>query len=112
MPRAGERRHLAGVTTDRDLVNEHGGNVGGSRAFIFMGDLVSPAGPMAGCALGAKVTRMLNTYATPMAWTASVMAPRSPYPEGDVTVVLRVTYNTLESIIRDEFMLTESRVAH
>ncbi|HEY6203969.1 MAG TPA: hypothetical protein VI056_13130 [Candidatus Limnocylindria bacterium] len=55
---------------------------------------------------------MLSTYATPMAWTASVMAPRSPYPEGDVTVVLRVTYNSLESIIRDEFMLTESRVAH
>jgi len=26
--------------------------------------------------------------------------------------VLRVTYNTLEAIIRDEFMLTESRVAH
>lgn len=51
---------------------------------------------------------MLN--ASPMAWTALVMAPRSPYPEGDVTVVLRVTYNTLESIIRDEFMLTESRV--
>lgn len=41
-----------------------------------------------------------------------VMATRSPYPEGDVTVMLRVTYNTLESIIRDEFMLTESRVAH
>jgi hypothetical protein len=55
---------------------------------------------------------MLNTYATPMAWTAMVMAPRSPYPEGDVTVVLRVTYNTLESIIRDELMYTESRVPH
>jgi hypothetical protein len=26
--------------------------------------------------------------------------------------VLRVTYNTLEAIIRDEFMLTESRIAH
>ncbi|MDP9251400.1 MAG: hypothetical protein M3O80_00210 [Chloroflexota bacterium] len=53
---------------------------------------------------------MLN--ASPMAWTALVMTPRSPYPEGDVTVVLRVTYNTLEAIIRDELMLTESRVAH
>jgi hypothetical protein len=50
--------------------------------------------------------------ASPMAWTAMVMAPGSPYPEGDVTVVLRVTYNTLEAIIRDEFVLTESRVAH
>ncbi|HEY3125984.1 MAG TPA: hypothetical protein VGK07_02905 [Candidatus Limnocylindria bacterium] len=50
--------------------------------------------------------------ATPMAWTAMVMAPQSPHPEGDVTVVLRVTYNTLEAIIRDEFMLTESRVSH
>ena len=40
------------------------------------------------------------------------MAPRSAYPYGDVTVVLRVTYNTLEAIIRDEFMLTESRVSH
>jgi hypothetical protein len=29
-----------------------------------------------------------------------------------MTVVLRVTYNTLESIIRDEFMLTESRVSN
>ena len=59
-----------------------------------------------------KVTHMLNTYATPMTWTAMVMATRSPYPEGDVTVVLRVTYNTLESIIRDELMFTESYVAH
>ena len=67
---------------------------------------------MARCELGAKVTRMLNTYATPMAWTANVFAPRSPHPEGDVTVVLRVTYNTLDAIIRDEFMLTESRIAH
>ena len=41
-----------------------------------------------------------------------VMATRSPFPEGDVTVVLRVTYNTLESIIRDELMFTESYVAH
>ncbi len=40
-----------------------------------------------------------------------VMTPRPPYPEGDVTVVVRVTYNTLEAIIRDEFMLTESRVS-
>jgi hypothetical protein len=55
---------------------------------------------------------MLNTYATPMAWTANVFAPRSPHPEGDVTVVVRVTYNTLEAIIRDEFMVTESRIAH
>jgi hypothetical protein len=68
--------------------------------------------PMEGRACGFKVTRMLNTYAAPMAWTAMVMAPRSPYPEGDVTVVLRVTYNTLESIIRDELMYTESRVPH
>jgi hypothetical protein len=55
---------------------------------------------------------MLNTYASLMSWTATVMAPRSPHPEGDVTVVLRVTYNTLEAIIRDEFMVTESLVAH
>ena len=47
-----------------------------------------------------------------MAWTALVTEPSSPYPEGEMTVVLRVTYNTLESIIRDEFMLTESRVAN
>ena len=58
------------------------------------------------------VTRMLNTYATPMTWTAVVMATRSPFPEGDVTVVLRVTYNTLEAIIRDQLMFTESHVAH
>jgi hypothetical protein len=62
------------------------------------------------CVPGAKVTHMLN--ASPMAWTANVFAPCSPHPEGDVTVVVRVTYNTLEAIIRDEFMLTESRVAH
>ena len=61
---------------------------------------------------GVTVTRMLNTYATPMTWTAVVMATRSPFPEGDVTVVLRVTYNTLEAIIRDELMFTESHVAH
>ena len=83
----------------------------GACGFIFTGERLSPAGPMASRARGARVTRMLNAYA-PMAWTAMVMAPRSPYPEGDVTVVLRVTYNTLEAIIRDEFMLTESRVAH
>jgi hypothetical protein len=47
-----------------------------------------------------------------MTWTAKVMATRSPFPEGDVTVVLRVTYNTLESIIRDELMSTESYVTH
>ena len=47
-----------------------------------------------------------------MAWTARMSEPSSPYPEGNMTVVLRVTYNTLESIIRDEFMLTESRVSH
>lgn len=40
------------------------------------------------------------------------MTPRSPYPDGDVTVVLRVTYNTLEMIIRDEFMLTDTVIAH
>jgi hypothetical protein len=40
------------------------------------------------------------------------MTPYSSHIEGDVTVMLRVTYNTLEAIIRDEFMLTESRVAH
>ena len=79
--------------------------------FIFTGERVSPTSPMASRARGAKVTRMLNAMA-PMAWTAMVMAPRSPHPEGDVTVVVRVTYNTLEAIIRDEFMLTESRVAH
>jgi hypothetical protein len=50
--------------------------------------------------------------ASPMAWTARMTTPHSPYPGGDVTVVLRVTYNTLEAIIRDEFMLTESRVSH
>ena len=83
-----------------------------SRTFIFTGERLSPASPMEPCSLGRKVTRMLNTYATPMAWTAMVMAPRSPYPEGDVTVVLRVTYNTLEAIIRDELMYTESYVTH
>jgi hypothetical protein len=40
------------------------------------------------------------------------MGTRAPHAEGDVTVVLRVTYNTLEAILRDEFMLTESRVSH
>jgi hypothetical protein len=67
---------------------------------------------MEACSRGVKVTRMLNTYASPMTWTAKVMATRSPFPEGDVTVVLRVTYNTLESIIRDELMCTESYVTH
>lgn len=41
-----------------------------------------------------------------------VMTPRSPYPESDVTVVMRVTYNTLEAIIRDETWVTESLVSH
>ncbi|HEV8230490.1 MAG TPA: hypothetical protein VGQ86_11060 [Candidatus Limnocylindria bacterium] len=50
--------------------------------------------------------------AAPMAWTALIVAPPPPFPAGDVTVVLRVTYNTLEAICRDEFVLTESRVAH
>jgi len=81
----------------------------GAQGFISTGDRLSPAGPMAARTCGARVTRM---NASPMSWTASVMAPRSPYPEGDVTVVLRVTYNTLEAIIRDEFMLTESLVAY
>ena len=109
MPRAGERRHLAGVTTNSVPSADTARTVFGTRRFIFTGDPVSPASPMARCSRGAKVTRM---YTTPMAWTAMVMAPRSPHPEGDVTVVLRVTYNTLEAIIRDEFMLTESRVVH
>ena len=41
-----------------------------------------------------------------------VMTPRSPFSDADVTVVMRVTYNTLEAIIRDESMFTESLVAH
>jgi len=48
---------------------------------------------------------------SPMSWTALVLTPRSPYPEGDVTVILRVTYNTLEAIILDQFVVTESKVA-
>jgi hypothetical protein len=50
--------------------------------------------------------------ASPMAWTALMTEACSPYPEGDMTVMLRVTYNTLEAIIRDECSLTESRVSH
>ena len=76
-----------------------------------MGERLSPARPMAACARGARVTRMLNTYASPMTWTAMVLTPRSPYPEGDVTVIMRVTYNTLEAIILDQFVVTESKVA-
>ncbi len=110
MPRAGDRNQLAGVTTKSGRSARTARNVSATRGFIFTGDPVSPAGPMARCAREIKVTRMYT--ATPMAWTAMVIAPQSPHPEGDVTVVLRVTYNTLESIIRDEFMLTESRVSH
>ena len=110
MPHTGERNQLAGVTTTSRPSARTARNVSATRGFIFTGDPVSPAGPMAPDARGVKVTRMYT--ATPMAWTAMVMAPQSPHPEGDVTVVLRVTYNTLESIIRDEFMLTESRVSH
>ena len=40
-----------------------------------------------------------------------MMTSSSPYPDCDVSVVLRITYNTLEAILRDEFMLTESKVA-
>ena len=110
MPRAGDRNQLAGVTTTSARSACTARNVSATRGFIFTGEPVSPASRMARCARGVKVTRMYT--ATPMAWTALVMAPQSPHPEGDVTVVLRVTYNTLESIIRDEFMLTESRVSH
>jgi hypothetical protein len=74
-----------------------------------MGEPVSPAGPMAARTGRVKVTHM---NASPMAWSAQVMGTRAPHAEGDVTVVLRVTYNTLEAILRDEFMLTESRVSH
>ena len=74
-----------------------------------MGEPVSPARPMARHFPGAKVTPM---NASPMAWTALMTEPSTPYPEGEMTVLLRVTYNTLESIIRDEFMITESRVAN
>jgi hypothetical protein len=65
---------------------------------------------MAWRARGAKVSRMYTT--STMTWTAMVLTPRSPYPEGDVTVVMRVTYHTLEAIIRDDIMSTESLVAH
>jgi hypothetical protein len=75
-----------------------------------MGERLSPAGTMARSARGARVTRMYTT--TTMSWTAMVITPRSPYPDTDVTVVMRVTYNTLEAIIRDESMFTESLVAH
>ena len=90
-------------------MRSHGAHSIGGHGFAFPGERVSPTGPMAQHARGTRVTRMYT--ATPMAWTAMVLTPRSPYPEGDVTVILRVTYNTLEAIIRDEFMLTESRVA-
>ena len=91
------------------FVRSHARHCIRGQVFIFMGEPVSPARPMARCVRGAKVTPM---NASPMAWTARMTEPSSPYPEGDMTVVLRVTYNTLESIIRDEFMLTESRVAN
>ena len=102
MPRTGEREQLARVTA-------HGAHSIRACGFVITGEGLSPARPMARRACGAKVTRM-NT--SPMAWTAKVMTPYSPHIEADVTVMLRVTYNTLEAIIRDEFMLTESRVAH
>ena len=44
----------------------------------------------------------MNT--SPMAWTAKVMTPYSPHIEADVTVMLHVTYNTLEAIILEAGM--------
>lgn len=41
-----------------------------------------------------------------------VTTPSSPFADSDVTVIMRVTYNTLEAIIRDESMVTESLVAN
>lgn len=50
---------------------------------------------------------MVTAY--PVIWSASVVHPA--IARSDVTVVIRVTYNTLEAICRDAFVLTETRIA-
>ena len=109
MPRMGERDQPRRSDNEFRFACSHARHCIRGRIFIFTGEPVSPARPMPPCTPRAKVTHM---NASPMAWTALITEPSSPYPVGDMTVVLRVTYNTLESIIRDEFMVTESRVAN
>ncbi len=86
----------------------HAGTLSEAALFARTGEAVSPCGPMERGARFGRVTRMLN--AAPMAWTAMVLTPCPPYGDGDVTVLLRVTYNTLEAIILDQLATTESRV--
>ena len=109
MPRTGERKQTRRSDNAVPFLRSHARHCIRGRVFILTGEPVSPARPMAPRAPEAKVTPM---NASPMAWTARMSEPSSPYPEGEMTVLLRVTYNTLESIIRDEFMLTESRVSN
>ena len=48
---------------------------------------------------------MIELDIRPMVWDASVIAPSEV---GGVTVILRVTYSTLEAICGDLFDVTES----
>jgi hypothetical protein len=49
--------------------------------------------------------RMITAY--PLIWSASIIEPLAM--QSDVNVLVRVTYNTLEAICRDAFVLTESQ---
>jgi hypothetical protein len=48
---------------------------------------------------------MITAY--PLIWSADIVEPA--IIESDVNVLIRVTYNTLEAICRDAFVLTETQ---
>ena len=62
-------------------------------------------GPMCEDVREPRMTVMLELEIRPMVWDASVTAPSEM---DDVTVILRVTYNTLEAICGDLFDVTET----
>jgi len=50
---------------------------------------------------------MVTAY--PLIWSAHIVDPLYLSIECDVNVLVRVTYNTLEAICRDAFVLTETQ---
>jgi hypothetical protein len=86
---------------DIELDNGHGGTL----TIRPVGGRGLPCPPDASVAPESQSSRMITAY--PLIWSADIVDPL--YTVSDVNVLLRVTYNTLEAICRDAFVLTETQ---
>ena len=91
--------------------NDDGLGLDHAADFSGIGGLATPRGgaifPLPADGAGAARPESIAMFApSPTIWTARVLAPGAN-PE-DVNVLIRVTYNTLEGICTDRFVLTAS----